>query len=261
MAADAPDIPGPVGFSDLLRASWRIFTALQSRLFGLMLLIALVELGTTIGARVIVGDEPDSFGIALFGLAPLTLQIVLSSLAIGWGASVVADWLAGEPASTRDALRDSRPLMKELLAAALMATLAALFATLIMQAAALFIFALFFGPPIIAQIITLEAKPLSVAIPRWRQMGKGQMGRVFSYLLSVALGLGLLQALLPLLIASTAGPLGDAGQLTVYIASSGLIAAVELTFFAVVTTVAYFDLRARFEEYGPNELRAERSTS
>jgi hypothetical protein len=258
MAAEAPDIPAAVGFSELLRSSWRIFTSLLGRLFGLMFTIALIELAATIGARLLVGQDADSFGVALFGIAPLTLQIVLSSLAVGWGATVVADWLAGQSASTRAALAANRPLWKELLAAALMATLAAMFALLILQGAILFIFTLFFGPPIVAQVISLEAKPLQVALPRARQLGRGQLGRVFSYLLGISLGLGLLQALLPALIASSVQPLGDLGQVIVFIAISGVTAAIALTFFAVVTTVAYFDLRARLEDYGPEDLKSER---
>jgi hypothetical protein len=40
-----------------------------------------------------------------------------------------------------------------------------------------------------------------------------------------------------------------------------VVTAIALAFFSAATTVAYFDLRARAENYGPDELRAERSST
>jgi hypothetical protein len=256
----APEIPAPVGFSSLLTTSWWIFRGHFGTLFKLMLSVVALDWLVRLISLAIADSDSQSLAVTFVALLPLVLRVTLGGLAMAVASTFIADSLAGESASLRRALRSCRPLMKELVAAAMFGALLGMLFVFGLQGIGLLLQTLFYGPPLIAQVIALEAKSFQAATPRVREMGRGQLGRLLGYLLAVTLGTGLILVLLPLIIASSSEALGEAGQLGVYVLVSVTLGAAALAFFSAVSTVAYFDLRARFEDYGPKELKAERGS-
>ena len=226
-----------------------------------MLAIVAVEWLSLLAALVVANTDPAGMAAAFAALIPLMVRVISSGLGVALGAAIIADGLAGEPVSARAAIRTSRPYLKEILAAAMFGALLALIFVFLSQGLALLLMPLFYGPPLIAQVIVLEAKPFQLATRRVRELGRGQFARTFGYLTAVALGIGLTGVLVPRLIASLAASFGDAGQLGLLVLASMVLGAMGLAFFSAATTVAYFDLRARAENYGLEELRAERRSS
>lgn len=256
----APEIPAPVGFASLITSSWWIVRAHLGTLFKLMLLFVAVDWLLFLLALAVAESDVAGFAVAFAALLPLVVRIALGGLGVAAGATVIGDALAGEPISVRKALDTCRPLLKELLAASLFGALIGMLIVFASQGAGVLFLPLFYGPPLIAQVIALEARPFQMATTRVREMGRGQLARIFGYLLSVALFIGLMVSVVPQVIAALAEGLGDAAQLASLVLASVLLSAAALAFFSAVSTVAYFDLRARFEDYGPKELKAERGS-
>jgi len=258
--AAAPEIPAPVGFGSLLSSSWWVVRSLFGTLMKVMLAVVAVEWLIFVLVLAVAESDSPGFAVAFAALLPLVVRVTLGGLGVALGATIIADSLAGEAVSARAAVRSCRPLMRELLAAALFGALLGMLIVFASQGAGLLFLPLFYGPPLIAQVIALEARPFQMATARVREMGRGQLARIFGYLLFVAVLIGLIVAVVPRLIASPAEGLGEAGQLGVFVLLSVVLSAVALAFFAAVSTVAYFDLRARFENYGPDDLKAERGS-
>jgi hypothetical protein len=230
-------------------------------MFWPMLAIVAVEWLSLLLALVVANADPAGITAAFAALVPLMVRVTTSGLGVALGAAIIADALAGEPVSARTAIRTSRPFGKELLAAALLGALLAMIFVFLSQGLTLLLLPLFYGPPLVAQVIVLEAKPFQLATGRVREIGRGHLARMFGYLTAVALFMGLVGVVIPRVIASLVAGLGDAGQLALLVSTSMVLSAIALAFFSAVTTVAYFDLRARAENYGLEELRAERGSA
>jgi len=226
-----------------------------------MLALVALEWLSLLAALVVANADPAGMTAAFAALIPLMVRVITSGLGVALGAAIIADGLAGEPVSARTAIRTSRPNLKEILAAAMFGALLALMFVFVSQGLALLLMPLFYGPPLIAQVIVLEAKPFQLATRRVREIGRGHLARIFGYLTAVALFMGLVGVLVPRLFASLAAGVGDAGELGLLVLVSMVFGAMSLAFFSAVTTVAYFDLRARAENYGLDELRAERGSA
>ena len=256
-----PDIPAPVGFTSLISSSWWLLRSLFGAMFRPMLAIVAVEWLALLLALVVADADPAGMAAAFADLVRLMVRVTTSGLGVALGAAIIADGVAGEPASARRALRMCRPLLRELLAAALFGALLAMLFVFATQGLALLLMPLFFGPPLIVQVIALEAKPFQLATRRVREIGRGQLARIFGYLLAVALFISLVVVVVPQVVAALGAGLGDAGQLGLWVLSSIVLSAIALAFFSAVTTVAYFDLRARAENYGLEELKADRGST
>jgi hypothetical protein len=226
-----------------------------------MVAIVSVEWLSLLLALVVANADPASMAAAFAALVPLMVRVTTYGIGVAIGAATIADSLAGEHPSARTAIRKSRPLLKEVLAAALFGALLAMVFVFLSQGLTLLLLPLFFGPPLIAQVIVLEAKPFQLATRRVRELGRGQLARIFGYLMAVALFIGLVVVIVPRLIAATADPLGEGVQLGLLVVFSIALSALALAFYSAVTTVAYFDIRARAEDYGLEELKAERGSA
>lgn len=167
----------------------------------------------------------------------------------------MADHVSGVGATVRKSIGKARPVNKEMFAAALLAALLCMMVVIALAGIPGFVITLFFGPPLVAQAITLEGMRLQSAVPRVRELARSNWGRVFGYVFCVALGIGLLQFYLGVATAEVRGSV-----LALLVVLGGvLIQAATTSFFAVVVTLLYFDLRARKENFGPDELREERA--
>lgn len=258
-----PELPAPVGFQGLLAASFSIFRELFRPLILCFLGLSAAAVALRIASRSAAGAmrSSDSLVVGLGTIGPIAFQVTLMSLGVAIAAVVVADHIAGNPVSLGAALRSSRPLWKELVAAALFAALIALGVSVLLAFVTLFFISMFYGPTLAAHAVALEAKPLQFALARARELARGQWLRIIPFLFCIALGLGLVAAYGQVPVALVVRGMPESVQIAAFLA--GRIALDTLTgaFFAVVSVILYFDLRARAEDYGPAELKAERASS
>jgi hypothetical protein len=255
-AAGSRDLPAPLGFGSLIAQSWRVYTALFARLLvisfcAFFVATALRILVTTLASN--AGSRALAAGLGV--LAPLVIHAALGSLAVALSGIAVADHVAGMGATVRKTVGKARPVNKEVVAAALLAALVCMMVVIALAGIPGFVISLFFGPPLVAQAITLEGSRLQTAIPRVRELARSNWGRVFGYLFTLAFGIGLLQFYVGVATAQV-----ETATLALVVILGGiLIQAATTSFFAVVATLLYFDLRARKESFGPEELHAERA--
>ena len=244
-----------------MRATFRVFGALFGKLFGFFIATSAVStlLRLLSQSAAIANDSSDSLYVGLGTIAPVAVQVVLGSLATAIAAMVVADFVAGETPSVRESIRSARPLIREMFAAALLAALICLGVSVALVFTSLIFVTLFYGPLIVAQVISLEAMPLQRALGRSRDLARGQWLRVLPYLFCIALGVGLAGyfGLYPVFLALRGAP--DGFQVLVFSAARVVLEALGGSLFAVAAAILYLDLRARKEDFGLQELRAERA--
>ncbi|MDP9224257.1 MAG: hypothetical protein M3P18_10445 [Actinomycetota bacterium] len=244
-----------MSFSGLLKLSWALYRAN----FG-SLVILFLPLGAALSV-VIAPFEPGISPTAVVALAYAlaVLQVVIGGMAVGTAALLVTDRSIGQASTATDAFRKARPHLGPLLAAGLASSLLSIVLLQLLGPLAFFIHPLLYGPAIVGQVIALEGLDLKAGLARARALLRGEQLRIFMYLFTVALGVNLFNGLV-----LTAASIGlsyianDALGFTVATLAQIVVAAVIVPFIAVAMLVAYFDLRARKEGFGPAELQAER---
>ncbi|MDQ3870258.1 MAG: hypothetical protein M3301_01415 [Chloroflexota bacterium] len=254
-AAGARNLPAPLGFGSLMAEAWRIYRAIFVPALVVSFCAFFIATTLQIVTRTVAANTGSrSIAAGLGVLAPLVIYSALGSLTVALVAIAVADHIGGLKPTVRKTVGKARPVNKEMLAAALLAALFTMMLVIALAGIPGLFMSLFFGPPLVAQAITLEGLRLQAAVPRVRELARSNWGRVLAYLFCTALGIGLLQFYAVQLTASV----GSAALALAVIIVGILIQALTTAFFAVVSTLTYFDLRARKENMGPDELRAER---
>jgi hypothetical protein len=255
-AAGSRDLPAPLGIGSLMGQSWRVYRATFLRLLAISFCAFFIATTLQIVVRTIAsnsGSQPVAAGLGV--LAPLVIYAALGSITVALTSIAVADHVGGVGATVRKTVGKARPVNKEILAAALLAALLCMMIVIALAGIPGLFMSLFFGPPLVAQVITLERSRLQAAVPRARELARSNWGRVLGALFTLALGIGLLQFYLVEAISGV-----QTAPLALIVILGGiLIQATTTSFFAVVVTLLYFDLRARKEDFGPDELRAERA--
>jgi hypothetical protein len=87
-----------------------------------------------------------------------------------------------------------RERLRECLASALLAAMIALFISVFLGLLGLLIIFLFFGPPVLMQVVALEDERFQTAWPRTKELLKGHWGRVIMYLFTIGLAIALIQS-------------------------------------------------------------------
>jgi hypothetical protein len=254
------DFPAEMSFGELFVATFRVYKSVFLRVFPVI--FAAILLANLLVISILISIPPDTESTIAGGFIYVLFfsrLLIPGSISIGVAAAASADAIAGQPVTARRSLSALRGVLKDAIAASLLALIIFLILFGLLQGFPGLFNYLFYGPPLVMQLIVLERVRLQQAIPRARQLGKGFWLRTFTYLFCVALGLVLLrdialQALLP-----TLGPLIDEVQQFVQLIPLAAIEAVMTGFFGVLATLIYFDLRGRKEEYGIDELRADRA--
>jgi hypothetical protein len=255
-AAGSRDLPAPLGFGSLISQSWRVYTSLFVGLLVISFCAFFIATTLQILVRTVAsnaGSRPLAAGLGV--LAPLVIYAALGSLTVALSSIAVADHVGGMGATARKTVGKARPVNKEIVAAALLAALVCMMVVIALAGIPGLFMSLFFGPPLVAQVITLEGSRLQTAVPRARELARSNWGRVFGYLFTLALGIGLLQFYV---VEATSG-VGTTALALIVILGGILIQATTTSFFAVIVTLLYFDLRARKESFGPEDLHAERA--
>lgn len=233
-----------------------MYAANLRMLFGLFALIALVM---TAVPALLVFDIAEGMALPLYLLLAVVLPAVLAS--IGFGLTAIVLWNRSRtgldadfhPTTVRAAFASLGPIRKELLACALLAGMIDLALAVFLGLLGLLLLGLFFGPPILVQVVALEKLSLQEAWPRARSLLKGRTARVLLYLLTIALGIGLLSAVTLNLLAQLTENMADAASYVVLSVLQILAVGLTVPLLACASFVCYRSLRAEddFREEAP----------
>lgn len=256
--------PAPVRIDGYFAWTWRLFRGCFWRLapvfvaglvlvslayyYGILFMIRVLDVRRTINAR------------AMAFAVEVTLLTVVGTLLVAIAVTVFLRYLAGRGTGSDAGWRRLRPRFGHVVVSALYVAMPLLllvvFLRLITQ---LLLLPALLGPPILVHAIVWEQLDFRGAATRAKNLLSGHWGRVVSALLVLALGAALVQ-LTALTLLSVALPdlneSGLVGSLWVSIVAGVFTAPVWL-FTAAAGTVAYLDLRARFEELDHDGLVAE----
>jgi hypothetical protein len=250
---------GPVDLWGVIRAAVAYYRSSFTRLAPPALAVALVVYLATVGAFVAMGANastlrPSASTIVVFFAEELAFQIA-GSLVVALGAILLARDLAGRRISAGQGLHRLGPLWTSLLAAALysgMFALLTLFLGQILPLAQIVLPTMMLGPPIVVHAIAVEGRILQAAVPRARELVRGETLRLLGYLFLFALAVKLVEAVLLLLVSSGLAALGVEDGVPVIVGNVVMAAlmsgALVLPFTAAATFACYLDVRARTEE-------------
>jgi hypothetical protein len=190
-----PALGAPLSFARTLKHALTLYTRRPLPYLGLFvpLCVGLVAIqyatlpdvlprGRLLGPRLIVLSITVHF----------TLPAVAGTVVTAITAVIMRDSLAGRRSGVGEATRSLLPLVRDVLASALIAAMAALCLRLpIVQILARLIgsvlMAPLFGPPVLLHVIVLERTPLRRAWPRTRSLLKGNWARLLLYLMGTTL--------------------------------------------------------------------------
>lgn len=243
------DFPRPIGLVDAIRIAGRLYTGSFKRfLIPTLLVYALVIELRTIG--VLPVEDPQ--GGARIGLATLAVVLALMGPVIARSflfaglSRTFEGALDGDPLPPETGLRGLRGRWRDIAAiGALVATVVAALTFLTGE----FVVVLsppLWGPLIFIQVIALEELGLRDALARGRVLLAGHWARLFLYLISVGVGLGVAGAtILGGVYEIASGWLTPLGAELVIYWLNPVIAALGEPFLAALGVVLYHDLRAR----------------
>ena len=108
---------------------------------------------------------------------------------------------------------------------------------------------LFLGPPLLIHAIAIEGLSFGDAWIRMKELMKGEGARIIIYLVSISLGVGLVQIVVvgSLLVGLTEIALGSPVELIVSIVVYVVVEALALTYMACVGMAGYLELKSRQE--------------
>lgn len=254
--AASSGLPGPLGFGGMALEAWRLYRSnfavnlgLFAALMGVVFIVPeLVGLVTDPGPNASIVHTT----VAIF--LGLVLPTFVGGYLIAASHVVMADRLAGRYSTTAAVLGSLRSVTRDLFMSAFVATTLVLFVSLLPVLN--FARAVVWGPPIIISAVALEQLPLTEAWGVSRTRLAGNWGRVILYLLVVALLMTIIQLLLytPVLYIELDG----VAQFAVRSLGSVFVTALTLPYLASAMLVAYFDLRARENDFSLEDLREER---
>ena len=245
-----PERPRPVllpPFTTVLAEAWRLYAANLRSLFGLFAIISLV---ITIIPTLIVFEIAEQIALPLYLLIGIVLPSALAS--IGFGVTSIVLWnrsrtgLDAEfhPTTVRGALSSLGSQRKELVASALLSGMIGLALAVFLGFIGLLLQALFYGPPVLVQVVTLERMTVQQAWPRAGTLIKGATPRVLLYLLTIVLGVGLLSQLTLIVLAQLFAGIQETARFAALSALQILAVGLTLPLLACTSFVIYQHLRA-----------------
>ena len=247
--AGAPDATAPVqpplGFSGIVASAARVYRACLRQVFlpfvlsGLFVLLTLVLFAL---------DIAENLSLPLAYVLVIVLPGLLFSLVVALTTLVFDGYIRGERVGVANAIRQLRSRRKDLFFSGFVAaTMSLTFYALLPPMWFLFM-VLFYGPPILIQVIALEDLGIQDAWARTKMLMKGQWGRVVMALVTIALAIGLIDSTIRGLAVELLGDVNRATALISVLLLQMLSAGFLYSYFAAACYVAYYDAEARFEE-------------
>ena len=254
--AHRPRWPDAGSLGAVYSSSFSLFKARFGTIFALMVgasaLILGLQFASFVAAR--ATSESDALANSLAYIMPIILYVVIGSLASGAIAAIIGAHLAGaDHVSLGTGLRAVRAVLKDALAASLLAALVCLLLTFILFFTTLLFLPFFYGPILVMQAIVIQKVPFNQAVARARALARGSTGRMIGYAFVISLSAWVI----PVAILGILDRLDPPGFPWAYAPIQMLVKGNAAAFVAVTAAVMYFDLRMRKEDYGTKELRAE----
>jgi hypothetical protein len=246
--------PHPIGFSQTMVLAWRAFrkrfNALATVFCSFYTLACLIPL---LLAFDINADFRIAVAIVVYIIAPATFGALANIIA----APVVADHFVDIPTTLREAIRPIARRIRSIWGILMLNAALSLMVALTLRLSAVLLIPLFYGPfiytpylagpPVLAQVAAIETVNFRSAIRRFTAVVRGSGLRVFLYLLTPALVIGMVTFFaLVLLIQSTPESPGFAA-LYLFAALQGIFMGLGAAFLSCVQTVSYLGLRAEKE--------------
>lgn len=236
----------PVGFAGMASRSWHVYRATFPQLlalFGTLYLAINLVYGGLL--ETIASGPPSVASLALNYVFAYVLPALLGSFAFAATAPLVESALLGRPPVLGAALAATRHRVADLLPGATMATLVAV----VLGSFNLDLLGLpfvFYGPPVVAQVLMLEEGGYRRSGTRTRALASGNTLRLLGYFFTVAVGIAwLLDLGTRGTLAGLVGTAPHVAAVMLALTVRGLLFGFLLPFLACAMTVMYFDLRAR----------------
>jgi hypothetical protein len=249
---------GPYRFLGLVATSWRFYSA---RFRPLVLLFALLGLLILVFPLVGLLDMPEQVDIAVSLFTAYAMPAIIASYGVAVAAAILDRYLADQEIGVGEARRQLRPDLKNLLSAALLSGMIGLLSVTILGPLGFILLPLFFGPPMLMQVVALERLPVAEAWARTRALMRGHWARVLTYLLTITMGTGLLGASAVGLTLNVLDGSGDVSRAIGYSIVTVLFVALTYPFIATAQFIAYADIAALVAEAAesPRKVKYERT--
>ncbi|MGI8774380.1 MAG: hypothetical protein ACR2KQ_05090 [Actinomycetota bacterium] len=245
-----PVISRPLNFTALVASAGRLYSRNARRL---MPLFAGIGLFISILPVFFFFDLPEGAIIPIYLFVQVAVPAVLAGLGIAVASAVMEAELNGRPATVRAGISWIRGHFREILAAALLGGMLAIFVAVFLGILSFMLIYLFFGPPIVIQVVALERARLQAAWPRTKELMKGHWLRVFMYLFTIGLGIALMQSLALALTNGAIQELARPGRAVLVNLANLMVIAVAMPYLAAASFALYKDLVWRREQVnGPD---------
>lgn len=240
-----PAIPSPLNFTSLVASAARLYQRHGRRL---MALFAAIGVLISLLPALFFFELPEGAVIPVYLFVQVAIPAVMVSLGIAVSAVVMHGNEDGGSATVTGAIASVRSHLRQSLAAALLAGMLSIFIAVFLGILSFILIYLFFGPPILIQVVTLEKARLQSAWPRMKALMKGHWVQVIMYLFVIGLGIALMQSL-TLAVVTTAVQDVERWARTVIVNIANLaVIALAMPFLAATGYALYKDLVHRSEE-------------
>lgn len=263
--AGAPaTFPAPLRADGYLAWTWRLYAGSFVPLLLVFvaggIVVRLLHLGVVVFMTEVMEAGGTVEGLAISFAAAIVFASLGGSLMAAVASYVYIQRASGEAVRTIDGWRRVRSKLGHAVVSALYVAMPLL--TLFLFLGPIVPYILLpaaLGPPVLIQAIVWEQRDFRAAATRAKNLLAGSWGRVASALLLVAAGAGILAWIVDRGLSEVIMAVADGDIVqSIWLAAVGVLTSALLWMLAAAaSTVAYLDLRSRFEELGPEELAAE----
>jgi hypothetical protein len=214
-------------------------------------------------------DIDDSLVIAVAIIVWIVIPSTFGALANMIATPVIVDHFAGSETSVRESIRSVAPRLRVVWGTLMLNAALSVLLGLSLRMYAIILLPLFYGfliytpylhgPPLLAQIVAAEEVTFGRALRRFRELIRGYGLRIFMYLMTPALVLGMITLfVLASLVQSTPE---DAGLPVLYsiVIAQGVAMGLGAAFLSCAQAVCYLGLRAEREDLTLEALILERA--
>lgn len=234
----------PLGLSGVLASSARL---LQATFTQTLPVFVLLSAALSLLPAIFLFDLGASLILPLYLVIQVVLPSFLASVAFGITA-IVCDRATSDAAPAMmkpiaQASTQMRRNAKDVVTAALFAGMICLALATFLGPIGLLLLATFFGPPILMQVISLEEVSMQEGWARTRALLKGSTLRILGYLVTIALGIGVIGALVVSIVDSTVS--ASPARAIIFGLIQIVVLSVTLPFLGAAQYACYRDLTFR----------------
>jgi hypothetical protein len=245
--------PSNVAFIQSIRYAWRIYKAQWHAVVGLYTFLYCASAALTF--ILLVSQVSD----AVIVLARTILSTVIGSMAVAVSSPMFADQIAGITSPIAQGLRVFRERRRDVIAISLLSGLLTTFLIMLGGIIGVLISLALLGPPMLAQVVTVEEGELSTAWMRTRLLMKFEWGRVVMYLINISLTIGFFVYLVTGYVSYWTRDANDTLAAGVFLLLEAVLLGILVPFIGAIQTVLYVDVRVRKEGLEEDEWITDRS--